>query len=288
MLKDITLPDHYNYIGAFLSLSCNLSCSYCINHLVGLNQSRRHLKAEEWAQGLNRIQCSKSLPISLQGGEPSIHRGFIQLLNALRSDLSLDLLTNLQFDPHQFMKVVKATRFKRDLPYPSIRVSYHPETMDLEETINKVRTLHENDYSIGLFTVDHPDAADDIKKAQEKCDELGILFKTKELLGMHDGKLYGTYHYPDSVFSKELKNCLCKTSELLISPEGDIFRCHHDLYNKLTPIGHILDPDFEIHDIFRECQFYGNCNPCDVKKKNNRFQNFGHCSVEIKDIKART
>jgi pyruvate-formate lyase-activating enzyme len=284
MLPSITLPKHYNYIGAFLSLSCNLSCSYCINHLVGLDQRRKHLSGAEWVEALNRIECETSLPISLQGGEPSIHKGFIEILNGVRKDLHLDLLTNLQFDPHRFMDVVPKERFDRDLPYPAIRVSYHPETMELDETVKKVKILHDNGYSIGLFTVDHPDAKEDIVKAREICDSEGLIFKTKEFLGMHEGQLYGTYHYEGSVFSEEVKTVQCKTSELLISPEGYIFRCHHDLYNKITPVGHILDPKFEIQDVFRVCDYYGKCNPCDVKRKNNRFQNFGHCSVEIEGL----
>jgi len=284
MMPSINLPKHYNYIGAFLSLSCNLSCSYCINHLVGLDQRRKHLSGAEWVEGLNRIQTEGPLPISLQGGEPSIHKGFIEILNGLRKDLNVDLLTNLQFDPHKFMDLVDPERFKRDLPYPSIRVSYHPETMDLAETVNKVKILHDNGYSIGLFTVAHPDALEYIPAAEQACKDNGILFKTKEFLGEHNGKLHGTYHYEGSVFSKEVKTVNCKTSELLISPEGHIYRCHHDLYNKITPVGHILDPKFQIDDIFRECTYFGKCNPCDVKRKNNRFQNFGHCSVEIQDI----
>ena len=74
---------------------------------------------------------------------------------------------------------------------------------------------------------------------------------------------------------------MCKTSELLIDPFGEVYRCHHDLYNQLNTVGSILDPEFEIKDIFRSCQYYGNCNPCDVKIKNNFQQVFGHTSVEI-------
>lgn len=36
---------------------------------------------------------------------------------------------------------------------------------------------------------------------------------------------------------------------------------------------------------FRPCEFYGNCNPCDVKVKTDRFQVFGHTSCEIQHIK---
>ena len=54
------------------------------------------------------------------------------------------------------------------------------------------------------------------------------------------------------------------------------------------PIGHILDEDLtEAHiGLFKECRYYGKCNPCDVKVKTNRFQIFGHTSVEIRNIKG--
>ena len=31
----------------------------------------------------------------------------------------------------------------------------------------------------------------------------------------------------------------------------------------------------------RPCDVYGHCNPCDIKVKTNRFQEFGHTSVQI-------
>ena len=46
-------------------------------------------------------------------------------------------------------------------------------------------------------------------------------------------------------------------------------------------IGHILDESFVIEDIFRPCRAFGLCNPCDIKVKTNRFQQYGHTSVEI-------
>ena len=43
------------------------------------------------------------------------------------------------------------------------------------------------------------------------------------------------------------------------------------------------DPDTLRMDFdFRDCNRFGECNPCDVKLKNNRFQQFGTCSVTIK------
>ncbi|MBT4790159.1 MAG: radical SAM protein [Halobacteriovoraceae bacterium] len=284
ILNKIKLPQHYNYIGVFLSLSCNLSCSYCINHLVGLNKTRRLLNDQDWINGLNRIVSPQSIPISIQGGEPSIHRDFYKIINGINEKTSLDILTNIQFDPSVFIKKISNKRFSRDLPYPAIRVSYHPETMDLKKTIEKVKILHDNGYSIGIFSVDIPKYKKEIFIAKEMCTKNDLIFKTKEFLGMYDGKLYGTYKYPESVFSNTQKECLCKTSELLICPEGFVYRCHHDLYNKINPIGDLLDNNFTIMDEFKPCSYFGKCNPCDVKLKNNRLQEFGHCSVEIKQL----
>ena len=284
MNNKIEIPDHYNYIGVFLSLSCNLSCSYCINHTVGLNQRRKHLSGKQWTEALNRLKSRSDLPISIQGGEPSIHKDFYEIINSVNLETRIDLLTNIQFKTDVFMKKISSNRFDRNLPYPAIRVSYHPETMDLEETITKVKILQENNYSIGLFTVDHPASTEELKVAQQRCLEEGIKFKSKEFLGKLDGKVYGNYHYKDAVFNPTPRTVECKTSELLISPEGFVYRCHHDLYNKKSPIGDILSPNFTIEDNFTTCEYFGKCNPCDVKLKNNRFQDFGHCSVEINEI----
>ena len=94
--------------------------------------------------------------------------------------------------------------------------------------------------------------------------------------------MYGTYLFPDGVSKKIKKNVSCKTTELIIGPSGEVYRCHHDLYENFPSIGSILNPDFQIEDEFRQCDVFGYCNPCDVKVKTNRFQQFGHTSVEIK------
>ena len=93
--------------------------------------------------------------------------------------------------------------------------------------------------------------------------------------------MYGTYRYEGACDKKFAKKVLCKTTELIIGSSGDIYRCHSDLYEGRRPIGNILDKNFKIEDKFRECDVFGHCNPCDVKLKTNRFQQFGHTSVEI-------
>lgn len=286
-MKDVLIPETYRYVGVFLTLSCNLSCSYCINHLVGLKGGRKLLSGAEWGRALSRLKFTgPQLPLSLQGGEPTIHKHFYEIVNAISDEHELDLLTNIQFDPYFFAQKISLTKFNRKAPYAPIRVSYHPETMDFDETKNKVLALMNLGFKVGLYTVAHPDAMEEIERIKVICEREGIDFRTKEFLGVHQGVRYGQYRWDDACFVTERKNCLCKTTELLIDPFGDVYRCHHDLYNKISPVGNLLDPDFEIEDIYRECAFFGNCNPCDVKVKNNYLQEFGHTSVDIKfDLK---
>ena len=154
--------------------------------------------------------------------------------------------------------------------------------MQLDPLVKKVLKLQNNGFSIGIWGVMHPTHEAEILRAKEYCTSLGIDFRTKEFLGEHDGKMYGTYRYEGACNKKFTKKVLCKTTEFIIGSNGDIYRCHSDLYEGRIPVGNILDEDFEIEDKFRECNVFGHCNPCDVKLKTNRFQQFGHTSVEIK------
>lgn len=285
-MLEINLPSTYNYIGIFLTLACNLKCSYCINHLSGQAKKSKILSAEQWRLFFERLNITSDLRLTIQGGEPSVHPQFYQILNYIPQNINIDLLTNIRFDPKEFVKKVSANRFKPHTHYPSIRVSYHPETMSLTETIEKVKVMQEHGFSIGVYCVDHPSYAEEIIKARDEADKHNVFFKTKEFLGVIGNKIYGNYKYTDSVFNQKFSQCLCKTSELLVAPNGLVYRCHHDLYNEFNSIGDALDDNFTIEDKFRSCDKLGNCNPCDVKIKNNRFQIWGHTSVEIKNIQS--
>lgn len=281
-MKDIAIPKTYNYIAAFLTFRCNYKCSYCINYFEIKKLPKGEMSGKDWVKGINRIVLRDDLPITLQGGEPTVHKDFFYIVNHIKPELNIDILTNLQGDVDEFIRNVDPKRVKRRAHYASIRVSYHPEVMDLEETIQKTSKMLEAKFSIGIWGVLHPSQKDEILRAQSKCKKLGIDFRTKEFLGEYRGRLYGTYLYEGACDKKRSERVLCKTTELIISSNGNIYRCHSDLYANRKPIGHLLDPNFKIEDKFRECNYYGHCNPCDIKIKTNRFQQFGHTSVKIK------
>jgi MoaA/NifB/PqqE/SkfB family radical SAM enzyme len=283
-VQPIIIPPHYNYIAVFLTLACNLSCSYCINRFDAFRHARGHLTGEEWVRGLNRIVSRDDLPVTLGGGEPSLHPDFSAIINGIRPELSIDLLTNLEFDIDRFMAEVPPARLRRDAPYASIRVSYHPEVMPLAPLIKKVLRLQATGYSIGIWGVLHPAQEVEVLRARDICRSEGIDFRTKEFLGEFNGKLYGRFRYPGACAQQSRTTVHCRTTEMLIGPDGAIYRCHSDLYAARGAIGHILGTEFEIDGCYRPCDQFGYCNPCDVKVKTDRFQQFGHTSVEIIDL----
>ncbi len=281
-MKPIKITCNYNYIAIFLTFACNLKCSYCINNFEHKLIKRKAISGKDFVLGLNRINSRGDLPVTLQGGEPTLHPDFYYIVNNLKPELSIDLLTNLQFDVDEFIKKVDPDRIKRKSPYASIRVSYHPEQMKLDDLTRKTLKLMDAKFSVGIWGVLHPSWENVVLGAMRECKKLNIDFRVKEFLGEHAGRLHGIYKYPGACDGKFKKNVKCRTTELLVDSQGSIFRCHADIYSGKNEIGSILDPGFKIEDKFRDCSNFGHCNPCDVKIKTNRFQQGGHTSVKIK------
>lgn len=291
-LRPIKIKPEHNYVAFFLTLACNLRCPYCINLYSGnLRRGReKQMGPEDWISAANRLILRSDLPLTLQGGEPTIHKGFYKIVSEVKEEIKMDLLTNMSFDVDEFIKNVPVSRFTREAPYAAIRASYHPGQNDIESLIKKTIRLQDAGFRVGLYSVLHPspELKRHILEVKERCAKLGIDFRTKEFLGEWEGKLYGTYKYEGSVSGKAIGTCECKTTEFIVGPGGDVYRCHSDLYAGRDPIGHILDEDLTEAGIglFKVCRYYGKCNPCDVKVKTNRFQIFGHTSVEIRNIKG--
>lgn len=281
-----------NYVAFFLTMACNLHCPYCINLHDKSSRSDRKpsppMRPDQWIEAANRLVLRDDLPLTLQGGEPTLYSGFYRLVNEVRQDIKMDLMTNMMFDVEEFIARTPVWRFTREAPYAAIRASYHPGQNRIEDLIAKTLRLQDAGFRVSLYGIEHPDPElnKHILDVKKQCLNLGLDFRTKEFLGSHNGKLYGTFKYDGCVSGRAMKSCECKTTEIIVDPSGLVYRCHADLYSAREPIAHILDPDFSEESVnaFRSCFNYGSCNPCDVKIKTNRFQIFGHTSVEIRRI----
>jgi len=259
-LPPLILPDSLNYIAVFLTLDCNLNCAYCINDPEQGGERRdlfhnpdNALPPHDWIRGLSRIPFSTDLPITLQGGEPTLYwgsKGLGEILAGLPH--YFDLLTNFALKAEKFARILNGQQKKlqRDAPYPSIRVSYHPEEMartwkdrGFEELVDRCAALADYGFrvspvkaksDVGIYMVAHPDNT--VTPSMRAIYQDRVPFETKEFLGMHNGQLFGSYLYPFSthltaanIYPRTL-NCECRTSELLLDPLGFIWGCHFYLY----------------------------------------------------------
>jgi hypothetical protein len=238
-----------------------------------------------WIQALSRLPATSDRPITLSGGEPTQYPDFYKIVDSL-PDGKCDLLTNCMFNLQEFTSHVSPSKFKRNAPYASIRISYHPGYHDPFDLIKRVSYLQHKAYDVGIWAVDYPPYSSHIRELQKMAQKMyKIDFRLKEFLGEYKGQFLGTYQYVGSTNADKVASCQCRTSELLIGPSGHIYRCHRDLYANQNMIAHMLDTD--VGDQLGKwipCTKYGECNPCDVKVKFDRYQVPGHCAVEVKDV----
>lgn len=238
----------------------------------------------DWTSAINRLILPPDLPVTLQGGEPTTHKDFVAIVNGIRPDIHLDLLTNFERPLKEWLYKTDPARWRREAPYAPIRISWHRGQHALNELLDKVLEAQKRHYPVGVWTVDHPEYREEVRQAQLQAWNMGIDFRLKEFLGPWEGEIHGTFRYPAAVDSHVLRFCECRTSELLIAPDGHVYRCHSDVYAARFPIGHILDNQIPLIGQDLPCAVYGKCNSCDIKLKYNRFQEEGHSSVAIRNI----
>jgi hypothetical protein len=144
--------------------------------------------------------------------------------------------------------------------------------MDLQITLTKIKYLIERGFKIGLYCVESDSNRRAIEFFRKTINNMsGCYFETKPLL---DNTIKET--------NTQSKEVLCRTRELLLAPDGTVYRCHRDLYKHGASIGNIADMQ-EISSDFRPCNNYLECHPCDVKVKRDRFGNDGYCAIEKRE-----
>ena len=279
----IVVPKRYSYCEAYLVLRCGFHCPWCINVHGELKRNRKELSGREWVIGLNNLKID-GLPVTLGGGEPTMHPAFFDILNNVNQ--KFDLLTNASFDLKKFLKRTNPDMFYvgGEAYYKSIRISFHPGQSDAKRIIDASMRLSDAGYSVGIFGTNYPDNLRANNEFAEKARRAGIFFFIRDYLGFYNDRLYGDFFYIDALNGNR-KPRMCRTEELLIGPEGDVYQCHKRLYEGNRPVGNILNMAYEIEDVFRPCLEFGTCNECDVKKKLGPDLTKNKCSIEIKGIK---
>jgi molybdenum cofactor biosynthesis enzyme MoaA len=249
------LPSIYNYIGVLITLRCNFKCSYCLNWRI----NKKERDEQFWLEAIDKIETD--LPITLSGGEPSVHKAFFPLLTNLNK--KFDLLTNLSFDVDYFIENVSVDRFQNDKGYAPIRVSFHPGFSEKINVIERVRKLMDAGFRVGVYVVE-TDENKPVVESLRKIDWIDLQVKP---------------YIDHEIKTSSEKRCKCAISEMIIGPDGNVYKCHRDLYKGEYPIGELLTMDkFQYH--YRYCSNANECHPCDIKLKRDRFGKPAYTSVK--------
>jgi MoaA/NifB/PqqE/SkfB family radical SAM enzyme len=296
-MKEKIIDSHFTaFWGVFLTLGCNLDCSYCIQK-VSLPRkpiARYTLRTgRDWAQALNAIsrrrkrrflRPARIKKLSLLGGEPTIYPDFLYLLNKLDKNWKITVTSN--FDSAFFRQDVKSFRQIKSSNRLRFNGSFHFMHTPLERFIANVQKLKKANINVHtLFVIAHPAYLDKALDYRLKLLSIHPRVKLQRFLGLYQGSLYpqesdctvehqqkdgiANYRlYREGFGQREAAPVFCHSDKVLIAPNGDIYNCHYKVYTGHSDkLGNLFDDTVDVH-IPREyffCREFGFCNPCDCE-----------------------
>jgi MoaA/NifB/PqqE/SkfB family radical SAM enzyme len=254
---------HWNWE---ISYNCNYRCTYC--DVWRKEEEEINRWKEIWDDIFEKYWCCH---IRFSGGEPTVYPNFIDLVAMLLEKHTIDITTNLSFDIQYFVDNIKPEGV-------SISSSYHPESIEFKEFLDKVLFLKTNGYPITISYVAYPPNLKKMEKYKLMAEQEGIIFKIIPFKGK-----FGNQEYPQgynnaekkfledmarsSIFAvsnvrrqkcrereKITKGKLCRMGQMYakIFPDGKVTRCCANM----TVLGKIFDENFRLLD---------SPEPCDIE-----------------------
>lgn len=160
---------------------CNYKCSYCWPY--ARSDKKDHRPTELVTSTLDEIKRQarergfNSFHFSFSGGEPTLHPGYLKIIDHYASDAvntnyqSIHMTSNLSPGIGWFKKYVAATK---DLHRVSVTASYHKEFAVKERFADKLVFLQENDVHVTINSVMVPSRFEAIWEDMLYFHERGI------------------------------------------------------------------------------------------------------------------
>ncbi len=232
-------------IRVYLTLKCNLNCSYCPNYFCPseFKSFDYQLKgADEWVSSLNRI----GRDIVFTGGEPTLHPEFYEIVNGIDPSLGIQIYTNFCFDSKEFIK-----RIERPV---DVYGSYHPCAGKPEKIIKVIKTLRNANISLSAtHGVGERRQLDFLIKAADEFEQNNIDFYINQDM----------FEKNKTLLKGKTKKMSCTRKIILIAPDGTRYMCVSQMVRNVHPRENILKSKLIEDRISILCHEYGNCSPCD-------------------------
>ncbi len=178
--RSLLYRDIFN-VSWLLGRFCNYHCSYCWPY--ARSDTKDHRPLPLLIETMNEIKRQArgngfhSFHFSFSGGEPTLHSGYLDLLQHYGDDLancsyqSCHMTSNLSLKIKWFEKYAKATK---NLHRVSVTASWHREFAKKEEFRDKILFLQENDIQVTINMVMVPAMFEDYYREALFFHQAGI------------------------------------------------------------------------------------------------------------------
>jgi len=249
---------HSDTLIPFIALRCNFTCKYCITRFApDYDFSYTELPGKDWISFINAQDNVKD--VIFNGGEPTLHSDFPNIINSLRPFRLIAIGTN--YSSYSINSLLQITP-RDDL---IIDGTFHPHFISHADISHNLLRLKEAGFVVRVHVLDYPGFTSPLPDILHSFQ----LHSIDSFVQHYEGFYQGTFYYDQSKLPycslKDKTFCNCTRSIYTpIAPNGDIYFCHYLMYSKTFDgiLGNIFDPPKPFPP-FLDCRHLGYCNPCD-------------------------
>jgi len=262
-LKFIRTSPPYRVFATWnIHYGCNYKCTYCHAPKPGNPGVRdaRYISVMEWVKIWEELYDRYGTwEIHISGGEPFTYPNFMQILIELSKIHFLSVVTNLSFDVEYFVKSLTPDRVQ-------IESSFHPEFVDIDTFVRKLKILKENGFEPTVNFVPWPPFLKMMKEVKEKVESIGCILSLQPFIGVYEGREYPRGYTDEElkyfeIFDSDMANRmiidfktegkaettkgkLCRMGQnyCFIHPDGEASRCCRD---HTISLGNLIDRTFK-------------------------------------------
>lgn len=249
---------HSDVLIPFITLRCNFKCQYCITRFSpDFDFTFSELPGKKWIDFINLQENVKD--VIFNGGEPTIHPHFSNIINSLSPLRLIAIGTN--YSDLATKSLLNITP-RDDLILDG---SFHPHFISHHDISQNILKLKDSGFKVRVHVLSYPGFKTPLPSFIHDFQLHGIEASVQK----YEGFYQGTFYYDPKKLpycNLETKSrCLCSKSIYTpIAPNGDIFFCHYLMYsnNPQGKLGNITGPLTESPTSL-DCPYLGHCNPCD-------------------------
>ena len=274
----------------FTTMACNFKCHYCWELQAqehGLYKSSPlDENGDKWLEAWGRLGPNI---LDITGGEPLMHKWFIDFFEKLPQPTKFGLTTNLSYSMTEFVQRVDPKRFV------GMTCSFHPtqngtakQPMNVDIYLGRALMLKNRGFPITVNMVTWPEQLWLIPKYKKIFEDEGLRFHAdayssisyypfefSEKETAFARKYLGADRLPDELATKHGTDyrvmCSGGQTHLSVQPNGDAHRCILEHQLSINKVGNILDPDFKLLDEELPCDEQYRCPGCDRDKVKVKF-----------------